>query len=408
LFEMLERRWVLAADGTGATAFLVTDQLDYPPGTTANITGGNFQVGETIHLTIARTDGVSIVPPGVTDWEVTDGSEHDLDGSLDGNIATTWEVDQQFAGASLQLVAVGESSGISAQTEFTDGVSTPNMAAASDTGFSSSDNYTSDSTPTFSGTITELLTLSTTTADIFYSIDGGSFILAQTVPISAEDTANYSFITGVVGSGTHTITVRAVWDPGIGPTPDLIYTSAALNFTIDTSAPANLDLINDSGASSSDNYTNDFTPSFTVSDPDLGNSVANSQIFLLTGTPSSTGGTQRGSDTAATTSVWDLPSSSIASDGTYTFFARDLAGNFSSGLIVTIDRSAPTGFDLVAASDRGVNSSDNYTNDFAPSFTVFDTDLGNGAGNSLILLQTGTPSSTGGMSCLANFGQSSC
>src|SRR5207249_2694912 len=82
-----------------------------------------------------RTDGVSDFPEGNVPWQVLDGDTSfatpfkddsgtwhyaDLDGHVDGNIQTTWYVESQYAGASLELTATGQTSGLTAQTTFTD------------------------------------------------------------------------------------------------------------------------------------------------------------------------------------------------------------------------------------------------------------------------------------------------
>src|SRR5262245_41454836 len=100
---------------------LLTDQHSYLPGDTVVINGSGFAVGETVDLNMARTDGVAIVAPGVSHWQVTDGGSGDLDGVADGNIQTSWYVDDQFLGTTLNLTATGLTSGLSGQTTFSDG-----------------------------------------------------------------------------------------------------------------------------------------------------------------------------------------------------------------------------------------------------------------------------------------------
>jgi hypothetical protein len=145
LFERLEAREVLSA-------LVSVDQPDYPPGSTAYIVasndGGpltNFSAGETVHFHIDRTDGIAVqAPPAIQDWFVTDGVGDfapyqdanddwlypDTDGAADGSINTSWYVDQQFAGASLELTATGETSAAVAVTDFTDAANSVNVTAA--------------------------------------------------------------------------------------------------------------------------------------------------------------------------------------------------------------------------------------------------------------------------------------
>jgi hypothetical protein len=168
--ELLESRLV-------PSAVVSLDHQDYAPDSTAIITASNdtgplanFSVGETVHFHIDRTDGISVnVPPAVQDWYVTDGVGGftpyqdsnglwqcpDTDGVQDGNIGTTWYVDSQFAGASLQLTATGQTSGAVATSLFTDS-STPTLTITGldkqdDTGISHTDGITSKSTPQIIG-----------------------------------------------------------------------------------------------------------------------------------------------------------------------------------------------------------------------------------------------------------------
>ena len=111
--EILEFRTLLSAA-------IVTDLLDYMPGETAAITASGFAVGETVQFQVTRTDGIQDYPSGNLPWQVTDGSAQDLDGIVNGNISTTWFVEDQYAGASMLLSATGLSSDEIATEAFTD------------------------------------------------------------------------------------------------------------------------------------------------------------------------------------------------------------------------------------------------------------------------------------------------
>src|SRR5207244_320489 len=117
-------------------ALVTTDKQDYVPGDTAVITGTGYAAGEVVQLQVTRTDGQPDFPNGNLPWEVRDGDNSfttpyvdasgvrwfpDLDGRVDGNVQTTWNVESQYLGAPLQLTATGQTSGLSAQTSFTDG-----------------------------------------------------------------------------------------------------------------------------------------------------------------------------------------------------------------------------------------------------------------------------------------------
>ena len=124
--ESLEDRWLLAAN-------VVTDQLDYAPGDTAQVFASDFAIGETVRFQVLHTDGVPNTGGGHEPWLVTDGVmgdfdsdgtiEGDLDGIADGSIHTTWYVNpDDSADATFELTATGLSSGLSASHAFTDSV----------------------------------------------------------------------------------------------------------------------------------------------------------------------------------------------------------------------------------------------------------------------------------------------
>src|SRR5205823_1186285 len=146
-------------------------------------------------------------------------------------------------------------------------VSAPDLAASSGTGSSSTDNITGDDTPTFNGTAeagtyVELLrdgsSVGSSTADGF-----GAWTITDT-PSVADGSYNYR------ARATDTAGNVGVSDP-----------LQVLVVEIDTTAPAapstpDLNALSDSGASSSDNITNDSTPSFGGS-AENGSSV---QLFV--------------------------------------------------------------------------------------------------------------------------------
>jgi hypothetical protein len=108
-----------------------TDKPDYAPGSTAVINGSGFQVGEAVHLEVLRSDGVAEGGPD-NPWTVTDGGAGDLDGVADGNFTTSWYVNPLYATDQvLSATATGLSSGLIAQTVFTDAVASPTGFRAS-------------------------------------------------------------------------------------------------------------------------------------------------------------------------------------------------------------------------------------------------------------------------------------
>jgi len=95
---------------------VTTDQSDYPPGGTVYITGSGFAPGETVTNQVLHIPDIAdnVTSPAHQPWTVT--------ADENGNFSTTWYVplDQDEAGATLQLTATGKTSGLTAQTTFTD------------------------------------------------------------------------------------------------------------------------------------------------------------------------------------------------------------------------------------------------------------------------------------------------
>jgi len=98
------------------TATIATDALDYPPGSTAIITGSGFQPGETVTLQVLH------YPTCCDDSTSPDHQPWTVVADASGNISSSWLVpgDLDELGATLQLTAVGQSSGLSAEEIFTD------------------------------------------------------------------------------------------------------------------------------------------------------------------------------------------------------------------------------------------------------------------------------------------------
>ena len=231
--------------------------------------------------------------------------------------------------------------------------STPDLAAASDTGTSSTDNITKLATPTFTGTSDANATVTL--------LDGATVIGTG----KASAAGAWSIVASKLSDGKHSIVANET--DTLGHTSA---NSAALSVTIDSVAPAtpiapDLTAASDTGTSSTDNITSATTPTFT------GTAEAGSTVTLLDG------GTSVGTTTAdATTGVWTIKASALA-DGVHniTVTAADVAGNVSAAsaaLAVTIDSkapAAPTAPDLTAASDDGVSNTDNQTSIVTPTFT---------------------------------------
>ncbi len=163
-----------------------------------------------------------------------------------------------------------------------------------------------------------------------------------------------------------------------------VLTSSGLTVTIDTTAPDQpgalaLQAGSDSGSNGTDRITN--LEAVTVT----GTAEARSVVTLY----GNDGTTALGTATASDSGIWSLGTGSLAA-GVHTLTARavDVAGNTgaaSSGLVVTIDRTAdaPTGLALASGSDTGL-ADDAITSVLAPTIT------GTAEANGTVSLYNGT------------------
>ena len=111
--------------------------------------------------------------------------------------------------------------GIKIDTVAPSAPSTPDLTAGSDTGSSSTDNITTDTTPTFTGTAE-----ANSTVTIISSVDG---TLGTT---NADGSGNWSYTSSTLSGGNHTITATATDSAG-----NVSSASSALAIKIITNAP---------------------------------------------------------------------------------------------------------------------------------------------------------------------------
>jgi len=259
----------------------------------------------------------------------------------------------------------------------------PDLIAASDSGSSSTDNYTNDTTPTFN--ITGVIN----GANVELLRDGTSVANATAVGTSIQLTDPGAL------AGPHTYKARQT--VGITLSPD----SDGLDVTIDTSTaqPSTPDLITaDDSNINNDNVTSKTTPTFT------GTAEANSSVQLFAT------GVLKGSGAADNAGAWSITSSALA-DGPYniTVVATDLAGNVSvasAALPIVIDTTKPTVAMSSAVGNPTATTPIPVTVTFSESvsgFTIGDIvpangTVGNFAGGPAIYTFDLTPTSPGPVS----------
>ena len=231
--------------------------------------------------------------------------------------------------------------------------STPILAAASDSGNSNTDKITNVTLPTFSGTAEAASTV---------KLYEGATLLGTV----AATGGNWSItLTTALTAGVHKITATATNASDV--TSPL---SGELSITVDNVAPAApstplLAAASDSGISSSDGITSITAVLFT------GTAESGSTVVLY-----DTDGTTVLGSNVATGGNWSITTTALSAGvHSITAKARDVAGNTgtaSSAKSITIDTTAPLAPstpDLLTASDSGISTSDNITNNTTPTFS---------------------------------------
>ncbi len=233
--------------------------------------------------------------------------------------------------------------------------STPDLSSGSDSGSYSTDDITSDNTPTFDITCENATTVT---------------LLKDATSLGTGTCSGgiVSITSSSLSDGVHTIKTRQTDLAG-----NVSSDSSTLSVTIDTTLPAttgtpDMTTGTDSGSSSTDNLTSDPTPDFSIT------CETNSTVTLyVDGVAGQTG--------TCTSSSATITSATLSGGIEITAEQTDVAGNtsasLSSALSVTIDTTAPVTSgapDLTSGTDSGSSSSDNTTSDTTPTFTGSCTD----------------------------------
>jgi len=249
VLESLENRVMLSATPMEVTqapanapaAVVTTNHADYAPGETAVITTSNttgdglkFSEGELVRFQVTRTDGISDFPGGPASgapagndaWYVTDGVggftahqqfdangqaiDRDANGMADwiapdndltvnASISTSWHVEDQYLGASLRLMAIGQDSGAVASTAFTDASANTNISVTSSAATS-----TYGDAVTFTATVTDESGTAAPTGGRVQFFDGATLLGAvDTADSTGAITSTWSFTTASLNAGTY-------------------------------------------------------------------------------------------------------------------------------------------------------------------------------------------------------------
>ena len=327
----------IKADGVDAASFDVSEVNVY------NYAGSSALVlDSTSTIVFKDKDGTTIRTMGLTSNETIDGKSSGPTSSSPVNLFTLFDTNNTLpvtgvAQIDFNLVATTADlnnltftgityDNVAAPSSGPSAPSTPDLSTASDTGISSTDNITNDTTPTLTGTAAANSTVK------LYDTDGTTLLGSTT----ANGSGNWSITSSILAAGNHTLTATAT-----DGSNNVSSASSGLSITIDTTAPnapstPDLSAVSDTGISNTDNITSNTTPTVT------GTAEANSTVKLY----DTDGTTELGTATADGSGNWSITSSALAT-GVHTLTAKatDAAGNdsvASSGLTVTIDTTAPT------------------------------------------------------------------
>lgn len=226
----------------------------------------------------------------------------------------------------------------------------PDLSAASDTGISSTDNITGNTTPTFTG--------AGASAGATIKLYESSTLLGTT---TADASGSWTITSSTLGAGAHSITAKQT----VGGMESAA--SSSLSVTIDTSAPT---------ASVTSVAVKSGTSVTAAQSSETGKAYLVSSSATVTGMASLdalvTAGSAKSATVSAANSNTTLATTGLA-DGTYKVYSVDAGGNVSaaSAGTVTIDNTSPT---IGSVSASNVSSVGGSTYDF----TVTYADSGSG------------------------------
>ncbi|MHB1034819.1 MAG: Ig-like domain-containing protein [Pirellulales bacterium] len=335
------------SDSGASTTDNLTNLDNGQPDKVLQFTVGNTVAGARVTL---YADGLAIgsaVATGTTTTVTTNGA-YDL---ADGMHAITARQTPSGQSASRESAAVN----VTIDTAPPERPLAPDLQPGSDTGISSTDNITSDTTPTFD-----------------LSAPFGLYFLVYRDGVQISSAPRPSPYTAPGQSeGTYGYAAAAVDAAG-----NVSALSEALFVTIDTSIPPapNLAAVSDTGVSHGDALTNldnsqsDRTLQFAVGDTIAGATVTLYADGVAIGSAVSTGGTA----TVTTNGSLDLADGPHAITALQTR-AGQSEGRESAALNITIDTTPPEpppAPDLQPGSDTGASDSDNVTADATPTFDV--------------------------------------
>ncbi|WP_141655380.1 Ig-like domain-containing protein, partial [Roseivirga seohaensis] len=308
---------------------------------TTKFTFAGAEVGTTYNYTVSSNNGgTNVTGTGTIATATDEVTINNLSGLNDGTLTLSVTLTDGSSNTSTAQTATSQLDKTAPAAPVVTGVS-------ADSGSSSSDGITSDTTPDVKGTAEANASI-----EVFV---GGNSVGTTTADGSGDWTLAYSGV-NPLADGTISVTAKATDAAG-----NTSAASTAVNVTIDATAPAApviTSITPDSGTSTTDKITNDQT-NLTIT----GTGEANSQLEITVNGITYSGLPVDGSGN------WSIAVGAIlGTDGTYpvTATVTDAAGNqsaASAAFSIIYDTTAPAAptVDLDAASDLGQSNTDNIT-----------------------------------------------
>ena len=334
---------------SSSSALSVTIDASAPIISITSPVDGSYASG-TISLVATSTDAVSSVY-GVLFRHVNSGTQIGTE-DTSSPYSVSWNTALALDGSNTVRATATDAAGNTASTTITliidnNAPATSmvlDLATLSDTGASTTDNLTSDTTPDISTNCENNATVRLYRA--------GSTLIGSGVCSSGTVTITSS----TLADGSHTITARQTDLAG-----NTSSASAGLSITVDTTGPS----VSFTTPANLDTASGTISLVATASDAGTG----------ITGVQFKVGTTNIGSEDTTSPYGTSLDTTTL-SDGVYTLnaVARDVVGNFStSSVSITVDNTAPVAPgtpDLTTGTDTGDSSMDDSTSNATPQFTV--------------------------------------
>jgi Ig-like domain-containing protein len=308
------------------TATITTDQPDYPPGSTVILMGSGFAAGDTVRLQVLHVgDGDNETSGAHAPWIVVADDN--------GNFTTTWIVppDEDELGATLLTTADGQTSGLHAETTFTDALRTDTYPSAFST-FTGGNSYCLNATTsnltanwtntvcngTLNGNNTNVGITITWFKNTANSTTGGTQV-QQTTTNAGTTSSTFTPSSAVAGTVYYYVTVS--WSAGPNCAPSGSITSGTQAVTINPLPTNKTPVAAQSSVCSGSSTTIQIASSEAGVDYQLRNNAGNINV---------------GAAVSGNGGIIDLPTGNLTANTTFNVLAKNATTTCSVQLTPTV------------------------------------------------------------------------